>query len=844
MYNLKFVKECSVGYKTLKELFVFLTKNAIVHFGGDDVKDVVIIDALRTPVGKYQGSLSQLSAVELGSAVSKKLINNNKKAVAAINQVIFGNVLQAGSGQNPARQITLNSGLSEGVYASTINEVCGSGMKAISLASQAILLDEAEVVLAGGTESMSQAPYLSYYNQQEDTYSQPKPAMLSDGLTDVFSGQHMGLTAENVAEKFNITRKMQDVFALRSQERAVNAQEKGYFSNEILPIDIAGKKVDKDEGVRKDTSLEKLAKLKTVFKKEGTVTAGNASTINDGASAVLLASKNFALANDLSYLAVLKDVVEVGVDPKVMGISPIKAIRQLLERNALAIENIDLFEINEAFASSSIAVEQELEIPEDKVNVCGSGISIGHAIGASGARIITTACHQLERVDGRYAVVSLCVGGGLGLAALIERPKANKSHKFYQLTRKERLDFLASQNKITSKTVDELERTVLPESIAGNLTENQMSEISLPMGLIPYMSVNQKDYFVPMATEEPSVVAACNNGVQMAKSSGGFTAVMKKKEIRGQIVLMNVIDKGTVIEQIEKNEAEIISTAEQSYPSIVKRGGGVKRVAVREFAEDPNFLSVDLIVDTQDAMGANMLNTMLEAVATLFRQWFSEEILFSILSNYATDALVSAECYISFASLGKGDIEKGEKIAEKIAAASNFAQIDPFRAATHNKGIMNGIDAVVLATGNDTRSVNSAVYAYAAKNGKYQGLSQWEIVDNQLKGSIELPLAVATAGGATKALPKAQAALQILDVNDAKELAEVIASVGLAQNLAALKALVTEGIQKGHMALQARALALNVGAKDFEIQKVANRLKKTQMNEENAREILQELRNK
>ena len=221
-------------------------------------------------------------------------------------------------------------------------------MKAISLASQAILLDEAEVVLAGGTESMSQAPYLSYYNQQEDTYSQPKPAMLSDGLTDVFSGQHMGLTAENVAEKFNITRKMQDAFALRSQERAANAQEKGYFSNEILPIDIAGKKVDKDEGVRKDTSLEKLAKLKTVFKKEGTVTAGNASTINDGASAVLLASKNFALANDLSYLAVLKDVVEVGVDPKVMGISPIKAIRQLLERNALAIENIDLFEINEA----------------------------------------------------------------------------------------------------------------------------------------------------------------------------------------------------------------------------------------------------------------------------------------------------------------------------------------------------------------------------------------------------------------------------------------------------------------------------------------------------------------
>ncbi|GAA3019236.1 hydroxymethylglutaryl-CoA reductase, degradative [Tetragenococcus solitarius] len=808
------------------------------------MKEVVIIDALRTPVGKYQGQLSQFSAVDLGTAVTKKLINKNPKAASAAEQVIFGNVLQAGNGQNPARQITLNSGLSEEVYASTINEVCGSGMKAVFLAAQAVRLDEAEVVVAGGTESMSQAPYLSRYDKQQDTYSQPKPVMLSDGLTDVFSGQHMGLTAENVAEKFNITRKMQDKFALCSQKKAANAQDKGYFSKEILPLHIDKEVIDKDEGVRKDTSLEKLAHLKTVFKQAGTVTAGNASTINDGASAVIVASKSFALENDLSYLAVLKDTVEVGIDPKIMGVSPIKAIRNLLKRNALQVEDVDLFEINEAFASSSIAVQQELGIAEGKVNICGSGISIGHAIGATGARIITTACHQLKRIDGQYAVVSLCVGGGLGLAALIERPKAKKTHRFYELTKQQRLDQLVSQGNITAETSQELVQTALPENVATNLTENQISEFSIPMGLVTHLTVNQKEYLVPMATEEPSVVAACNNGARLVKNSDGFIASMAKKEIRGQIVFMEVKDKQKLIKKIKEQKSWIISTAEKAYPSIVKRGGGVKKIEIREFTEDPGFLSVDLSVDTQDAMGANMVNTMLEAVAKLFEQWFSEKILFSILSNYATGALVTAHCHVSFASLGKGEFEKGKQIAKKIAAASDFAQIDPYRAATHNKGIMNGIDAVVLATGNDTRSVNSAVHAYAARTAKYRGLSQWTIHEEDLVGSIELPLAVATAGGATKALPKAKAALEILHVHEAKELAEVIAAVGLAQNLAALKALVTEGIQKGHMALQARALALNVGAKDFEIQRVATKLKRTQMNEENARKILQELRNK
>ncbi|GMA47469.1 hydroxymethylglutaryl-CoA reductase, degradative [Tetragenococcus muriaticus] len=808
------------------------------------MKEVVIIDALRTPVGKYQGRLSQLSAVELGTTITQKLIRKNKTAASALKQIIFGNVLQAGNGQNPARQMVLNSGLSASVYASTINEVCGSGMKAIFLAAQSLRLNEAEVILAGGTESMSQAPHLTYYDQQSDTYSQPNPVMLSDGLTDVFSGQHMGFTAENVAEKYNITRKMQDAFALQSHKKAADAQEKGYFAEEILPVELKDGLMEQDEGVRKNTSMEKLAKLGPVFKQTGSVTAGNASTINDGASAVMLATKNFALENDLSYLAVLKDTIEVGIDPKIMGVSPVKAIAQLLERNELKSEDIDLFEINEAFASSSIAVQQELNIPEEKINLCGSGISIGHAIGATGARIMTTACHQLGRINGRYAVVSLCVGGGLGLAALIERPTEKKSSRFYELSRQERLDQLVSQQRITTQMQNELNQNVLSEKIASNLIENQISETSIPMGVVENIKVNQKEYLVPMTTEEPSVIAACNNGAQLVKRAGGFAATMTQKNVRGQIVFMNIQDKEGIVRQIKENQTSIMEKAKQAYPSIVKRGGGLKDIEIRDFTEDPSFLSVDLIVDTQDAMGANMINTVLEAVATLFRQWFSEEILFSILSNYATEAIVSANCYVSFTDLGKGDAAKGEQIAKKISAASDFAQIDPYRAVTHNKGIMNGVEAVVLATGNDTRSMSSAVHAYAARNGKYQGLSQWKIEEKYLKGTIELPLVVATAGGATKVLPKAQVALQIMDVNNAKELAKVIAAVGLAQNLAAIKALVTEGIQKGHMALQARSLALNAGAKASEVQKVANRLKKKQMNEENARKILQELRNK
>ena len=386
------------------------------------MKEVVIIDALRTPIGKFRGQFAKVSAVELGTVVSKELIHRNESAAKAIQQVIFGNVLQAGNGQNPARQITLNSGLDQSIPASTINEVCGSGLKAIALARQAIQLGEAEVVLAGGTESMSQAPSISTYDKQTESYSNPKPVMIVDGLTDAFSGKHMGLTAENVAEQFKVTRAMQDAFSATSQQKAAKAQQAGAFALEIVPVTVDGQTYTEDEGIRPDTSVEKLSTLRTVFKEEGTVTAGNASTINDGASAVLLASKAYADKHQLPYLAVIKDVTEVGIDPSIMGISPITAINQLFTRNALTVADIDLFEVNEAFAASSIVVQQELQLPAEKVNRLGGGISLGHPIGASGARIVTSALHQLKAMDGHYAIASLCVGGGLGLAILLERP--------------------------------------------------------------------------------------------------------------------------------------------------------------------------------------------------------------------------------------------------------------------------------------------------------------------------------------------------------------------------------------------------------------------------------------
>jgi hydroxymethylglutaryl-CoA reductase len=310
--------------------------------------------------------------------------------------------------------------------------------------------------------------------------------------------------------------------------------------------------------------------------------------------------------------------------------------------------------------------------------------------------------------------------------------------------------------------------------------------------------------------------------------------------MRGQIVFYDVANSAEITEKIAANPTEIFEAANAAYPSIIKRGGGLREVSTRILPEQ--FISVDFKVDVQDAMGANIVNSILEGVAELFRSWFpTEKILFSILSNFATESLVKVTCDIPVEKLSK--MNNGAEIAEKIAAASRFSKLDPYRAATHNKGIMNGINAVILATGNDTRAIAAGAHAYAAKDGNYQGLATWTIQSGQLHGELELPLPVATVGGGVKVLAKAQAAMEILQITEARELAQVIAAVGLAQNLAALRALVSEGIQRGHMSLQARSLALTVGAKGEEVAQLSQLLRQEKvMNQATAEKLLEILR--
>ncbi|WP_239256203.1 thiolase family protein [Listeria ilorinensis] len=386
------------------------------------MKEVVIIDAARTPVGKYKGSLRGLSAAKLGTVVTEGLLNRVAVSAEQIDQVIFGNVLQGGSGQNVARQVAIGSGIPETVPAMTINEVCGSGLKALVLARQLIQLGEADLVLAGGTESMSQAPLVKPYDPETNEYGEPVSSMICDGLTDAFSKTHMGLTVEKLAETHGISRDAQDRFSLMSHQKAAKAAKMGKFDHEMIPVTENGELLlAKDEGIRENSSLERLGALKTVFLPDGSITAGNASTLNDGASAILLASKEYADAHQLSYLAVIRDYAEIGTAPADMGISPIIAIRKLLMKTGLETKDIDLFEINEAFAASSLIVEKELELEKERVNIYGGGVSLGHPIGASGARIVTTLVHALIQEEKKLGVASLCIGGGLGLAMLLER---------------------------------------------------------------------------------------------------------------------------------------------------------------------------------------------------------------------------------------------------------------------------------------------------------------------------------------------------------------------------------------------------------------------------------------
>ncbi|MDR9866453.1 hydroxymethylglutaryl-CoA reductase, degradative [Lactococcus cremoris] len=406
--------------------------------------------------------------------------------------------------------------------------------------------------------------------------------------------------------------------------------------------------------------------------------------------------------------------------------------------------------------------------------------------------------------------------------------------KFYQMSPQERLNSL----NLSEKNQEILSEMALDTNILDNLIENQISEFELPMGIAQNFVINGQSFLIPMVTEEPSVIAAASNG---AKIAGNFVAEIKERLMRGQIVFYDVKNSDKIVAKILEKQEKIFEQAELFYPSIVKRGGGLREVSSRIFSSQ-KFLSVDVKVDVKDAMGANIINSILEGIAELFGNWFPDEkILFSILSNYATESLVKVTCEIPVERLSKK--ADGYEISQKIMAASQYSKIDPYRASTHNKGIMNGINAVILATGNDTRAISAAIHAYAAKDGAYQGLANWELQEKMLVGELEIPLPVATVGGGVKVLPKAQAAMEILDISDAKELAKVIAAVGLAQNLAALRALVSEGIQQGHMSLQARSLALSVGAQADEIAILSQQLRKEKvMNQEVAQNLLKNLR--
>ena len=402
---------------------------------------------------------------------------------------------------------------------------------------------------------------------------------------------------------------------------------------------------------------------------------------------------------------------------------------------------------------------------------------------------------------------------------------------------------MSPQERLNSLNLSEKSQEILSEmaldtTILDNFIENQISEFELPMGIAQNFVINGQSFLIPMVTEEPSVIAAASNG---AKIAGNFVAEIKERLMRGQIVFYDVKNSDKIANEILEKQEKIFEQAELSYPSIVKRGGGLREVSSRIFSSQ-KFLSVDVKVDVKDAMGANIINSILEGIAELFRRWFPDEkILFSILSNYATESLVKVTCEIPVERLSKK--ADGYEIGQKIMAASQYSKIDPYRASTHNKGIMNGINAVILATGNDTRAISAAIHAYAAKDGAYQGLANWELQEKMLVGELEFPLPVATVGGGVKVLPKAQAAMEILGISDAKELAKVIAAVGLAQNLAALRALVSEGIQQGHMSLQARSLALSVGAQADEIAILSQQLRKEKvMNQEVAQNLLKNLR--
>ncbi len=390
------------------------------------MKNIVITSATRTAVGSLNRSLKNVQGYELGSAVIRESIIRSKLKNEEVDEVIFGQVLTGGAGQNPARQASIHSGIPKEIPAYIVNQVCGSGIRSVASGFQSIKCGDSNIIIAGGQESMSLAPHAIHLRDGKklgDT--ELTDTMIKDGLWDAFHGYHMGITAENVAEKFQVTREEQDKFALKSQEKAIKAQKENKFKNEIINFKIKSKNAEidfnRDEHPREGINLDALKRLKPVFKKEGTVTAGNASGINDGAAAVTLMSKDEAEKRKLQKLVTIKSWASCGVDPSLMGTGPIPSSKKALDLAGWSVKDVDLFEINEAFAAQSLAVLKTLSIPEEKVNVNGGAIAIGHPIGASGTRILVTLIHEMIKRDVKKGLATLCIGGGMGIAMCVER---------------------------------------------------------------------------------------------------------------------------------------------------------------------------------------------------------------------------------------------------------------------------------------------------------------------------------------------------------------------------------------------------------------------------------------
>jgi acetyl-CoA C-acetyltransferase len=391
------------------------------------MNDVVITAALRTAVGKFNGSIAKVPASELGAQIIKALLARSGVKPEQVSEVIMGQVLTAGVGQNPARQALIRAGLPDSIPGMTVNQVCGSGLKATHLAAQAIRCGDADIVIAGGQENMSAAPHVLNGSRDGFRMGDAKlvDSMVSDGLWDAYNDYHMGVTAENIAKQFGISRVEQDEFAAASQQKAEAAQASGRFKDEIAPVLIKSRKgdvhFDTDEYIRAGTTLELLGELKPAFSKDGTVTAGNASGINDGAAAVMMMSARRARELGLAPLATVRAYSSAGVDPKIMGMGPVPASRLCLQKAGWTPRDLDLMEINEAFAAQAIAVNRQMEWDTRKINVNGGAIAIGHPIGASGCRILVTLLHEMARRDAKKGLASLCIGGGMGVALAVER---------------------------------------------------------------------------------------------------------------------------------------------------------------------------------------------------------------------------------------------------------------------------------------------------------------------------------------------------------------------------------------------------------------------------------------